>query len=271
MNSVTKGKNDLIFIEVLAILIFTFLTVAIVLFLLSHSSNIVLYKLILNIIVILIAILCFYVLMNTVLFIRLLKGKKMSRRSKKIANNALTLLYPQVLFLAQLLGLDKNRIRRVFANINNKIVLVDKKLVKPEEILLLLPHCLQKSSCNHKITNNINNCKKCGLCSISSIIDLQKDYNIQAYVATGGTLARKIVKEVKPKLILAVACERDLSSGILDIRKIPVYGVLLERPEGPCFNTKVDLIKIRETIELFIYEEENSCSSIHPIMDLDRG
>lgn len=271
MGTKTEKNADPIFIGVLLTLFAALLCIAFILFVLSYSSNIVLYRLILNIIIILTIMGSLYIIINTISFTRLLKGKKLSKGAKTMADKSLKLLYPQVLFLAQLLRLRKDRVRRVFSEINNRLVLSYDIVVKPEEILLLLPHCLQNSSCVHKITNRIENCKRCGKCSIDSIIDIQEEFNIKVHVATGGTLARKIVKEVKPKLIIAVACERDLSSGIMDIQNIPVMGVLLERPEGPCVNTKVDLSKVREAIKLFIEEDESLCSSIHPSMDLDQG
>ena len=60
-------------------------------------------------------------------------------------------------------------------------------------------------------------------------------------VATGGTLARRIVVEKKPNIIIGVACERDLTSGIQDSYPIPVFGILNRRPNGPCYDTDVDL------------------------------
>ena len=45
---------------------------------------------------------------------------------------------------------------------------------------------------------------------------------------------------------MAVACERDLTSGIQDSYPIPVIGVLNERPFGPCRNTRVDLAAVGE-------------------------
>ena len=44
-------------------------------------------------------------------------------------------------------------------------------------------------------------------------------------IATGGTLARKYVKDLRPDLIIAVACKRDLISGIKDAEPFLVYGV----------------------------------------------
>ena len=271
METGRKKKNDWIFIGTLIILVIALTCIAFGLLYLSYSSNMVLYQYILNIILLIIILVCFYIAINTLFIVRLLSGKKLFKISRRIVGDSLTLLYPQILFLSQLLGLEKDKIRGVFSEINNRLIITNKIDIKPEEMLLLLPHCLQKSSCAHKITTDIQNCKKCGACDINVILDIKKDYNVKIYVATGGTLARKIVKEVKPKVIIAVACERDLSSGILDIKGIPVVGILLERPEGPCVNTRVDLTKVREVIKLFIKEEDNSCISTHPIMDSDQG
>jgi len=75
-------------------------------------------------------------------------------------------------------------------------------------------------------------------------------------VATGGTLARRIVVEKKPDIIIAVACERDLTSGIQDSFPIPVFGVLNMRPFGPCYDTDIDLDLVEKGIATFL-ENEN--------------
>ena len=85
---------------------------------------------------------------------------------------------------------------------------------------------------------------------IGPISQLAEKYNLVISVATGGTLARKVVVETKPSFIIAVACERDLSLGIQEVYPIPVYGVLNERPFGPCVNTTVDLEKLENIIQL---------------------
>ena len=65
-----------------------------------------------------------------------------------------------------------------------------------------------------------------------------------------------MVKQARPKAIVAVACERDLTSGIQDVFPLPVLGVLNERPFGPCFNTKVDINKLEAAILTFMDDEE---------------
>ena len=69
------------------------------------------------------------------------------------------------------------------------------------------------------------------------------------------------VKEAKPKAIIAIACERDLASGMADVFPIPVIGVLNQRPNGPCCNTTVDIKKVREAVELLIDKDtyERNC------------
>ena len=71
-------------------------------------------------------------------------------------------------------------------------------------------------------------------------------------MATGGTLARRIIVEKRPKAIVAVACEYDLTTGIQDSYPLPVLGILNERPFGPCINTTVDVKKVKEAIFDFL-------------------
>jgi len=165
----------------------------------------------------------------------------------RIANE---LLFPITLIVGKLLGVNKQKILRSYIEVNNYLV-TSKKLILPgTKIMLLLPHCLQNSECPFKITADINNCKQCGKCKIGELRDLAQKYNITIKVATGGTMARKYVRENRPQAIVAVACERDLFSGIQDTGALPVIGVLNRRPNGPCYNTDVDLEAVEAALSL---------------------
>ena len=111
--------------------------------------------------------------------------------------------------------------------------------------LILLPHCLQLASCPHKITFDLNNCKRCGACVITEFMALSEEIDIDIFVATGGTAARKVIRQTRPEFVIAVACERDLLSGIEETLSIPVIGIINERPNGDCYNTTVDISQIR--------------------------
>lgn len=144
-----------------------------------------------------------------------------------------------------------SEISKSFISWNNKRVMksVYKKKVLANEVAILLPHCIQKYDCPLKITSDISNCKECGLCKIGDILKLQKEYGIKAKVATGGTLARLFIKEERPKLVIAVACERDLVSGIYDSFPMPVYGVFNKIVNGPCINTDVAIEEIENILK----------------------
>lgn len=150
-------------------------------------------------------------------------------------------LLPVIEFVGKLLGLDRDRIRQSFIAMNNSLVISQKYRLKPDRILVLLPHCIQLFDCEIKVTGDINKCVQCGRCTIKGLVEIGRKYNIDISVATGGTLARKVIVEKRPKLVLAVACERDLTSGIKDCYPLPVIGILNERPFGPCFNTLVNV------------------------------
>ncbi len=158
-------------------------------------------------------------------------------------------LLPVIEFIGKAIGISKDTIRQSFIAMNNSLVQSQRLLIKADRILILLPHCLQLFDCEIKVTGDINKCVRCGKCDIKGLAEIAQKYRIDISVATGGTLARKVIIEKRPKLVVAVACERDLTSGIKDCYPLPVIGVLNDRPFGPCFNTKVDVEKIDQALQ----------------------
>lgn len=165
---------------------------------------------------------------------------------------AVEYLFPLAIFAARLFGYSKEDLLRSFIQISNRLVGIRGIRIKGEDLLVLLPHCIQKFDCKYKVTSDVENCRRCGQCAIDKLLDLKEKYGFHMAVATGGTLARKWVKEIKPKAIVAVACERDLASGIQDTYPLPVTGVINIRPEGPCINTSVDVDDMEKAILKFL-------------------
>lgn len=170
--------------------------------------------------------------------------------SQRITATVVRVLFPPVLMLSSMIGLEKDEVKRSFIAVNNALVGAGRDTISRDgKVLLLLPHCLQATSCRHKITGGlIENCRGCGQCVIAGLLEMAKEHSLALVVATGGTLARRVIGEVRPSAIIAVACETDLTSGIRDSYPLPVYGVLNERPHGPCRDTTVDLGRVREAI-----------------------
>jgi hypothetical protein len=165
---------------------------------------------------------------------------------------ALNTFFPLVLGVGKVFRIDMDRIRNSFIQVNNQLVEAMKLKLKPNNILVLAPHCLQRSSCTYKITGSIDNCRRCGGCNVNDLLKVRDNYGVNIGMATGGTLARKFVKEFKPRAIIAIACERDLTSGILDANPIPVLGITNMRPNGPCVNTCMSVSMLEKAIQEFV-------------------
>lgn len=175
-------------------------------------------------------------------------GAVTGRLVTKLLNN---ILVPAMAF-GKLIGLSRRRIQRAYTHINNRAVYSDKQNFSPGDVLLLLPHCLQNSNCKYRITGSVYNCAGCGRCKIADLVKLGRKTGVKIKVVPGGTLARKVIEEARPKAVVAVACENDLSSGIRDAYPLPVIGVLNKRPHGPCQDTDVDVPEVEKAINFFI-------------------
>jgi uncharacterized protein len=171
-----------------------------------------------------------------------------------LAWSTINLLFPLAIQVGKIFDIEKERIERSFIEMSNHLVRQKKVRVKPERLLVLTPHCIQQESCPHKITRDVSNCRECGQCRVGDLVHLARQYGVNLAVVTGGTLARKVVKTVRPQAVLAIACERDLTSGIQDVFPLPAIGILNERPEGPCCNTTVDISKVETAIQAFLVE-----------------
>lgn len=189
------------------------------------------------------------------LIFTILRGKNLFF-NRRIRGVVIRFLFPLLVIVGKFIGIKKDQVRRSFVEVNNQLVMNEAKKTKPEKLLILLPHCLQFHECKVRITGNIENCKKCGKCKIKDLVEVSEKYNVPISVATGGTLARKIVVEKKPDIIVGVACERDLTSGIQDSYPIPVYGIFNKRPFGPCYDTDVDMEKVERAIKVFLGNEK---------------
>ncbi len=161
-------------------------------------------------------------------------------------------LYP-LLRLGSGFGLlyPKLKTQGYIIRLNNRLVRMQTGKNKFRNILLLLPHCLQYTECPYKVTFHIENCRRCGKCQLKDLIETAEEFDFDLFIATGGTIARRIVAQNKPELIIAVACERDLFSGIKDSLPLPVHGITNITPHGPCINTRVSMNQVQDALGKF--------------------
>ncbi len=133
--------------------------------------------------------------------------------------------------------------KRIVA-INNILRQLRKREVAPENVLLLFPHCLQWSGCPQNIIQSLDNCKRCGKCDIGELLGLAQRRGVQYCVASGGRQAVAMVRRKDVKVVIAVACHKELAAGILAALPKPVIAIPNMQPCGPCKDTKVDMTAV---------------------------
>ena len=102
------------------------------------------------------------------------------------------------------------------------------------ELLVLIPRCLSKAA-------------------LDGILDVAGRYDVPVFVATRGQLARRAIRERRPRAVVAVACERDMVSGLHDVAaKVPVLGLTMRLPSGPCKDAAVDVAKLESWVKSFV-------------------
>ncbi len=161
-------------------------------------------------------------------------------------------LFPMAVRIGKIFGIKRRQLEGSFIAVSNLIFMKSRIKVPAKKLLVLVPHCLQLATCPHKITRDPNNCKRCGGCNIGDLMKLSEELGFVFFVATGGTLARQVVINNRPQAVLAIACERDLMSGIQDVFPLPAVGVLNIRPNGPCYNTRVDMDEVKKVLSQII-------------------
>lgn len=147
---------------------------------------------------------------------------------------SITFVLPFILRLGKKLGIPHDRMAHSFVQVSNALIGIRPGKIKPKSILILLPRCLEKTL-------------------LRKILSFSKRKNIPVYVVPGGELARRLIMEKQPRAVIGVACERDLLSGIKDLKSdIPVIGIPNIRPEGPCKNTRIDFQKLEKAVNTFM-------------------
>jgi uncharacterized protein len=116
----------------------------------------------------------------------------------------------------------------------NALAVMRKRKVGQGELLLLIPRCLSKVT-------------------LDGVLGIAGKYGVPVFVATRGQLARRVIRERRPRAVVAVACERDMVSGLHDVAgKIPVLGLTMTLPSGPCKDASLDLGQLERWVQTYV-------------------
>jgi uncharacterized protein len=135
--------------------------------------------------------------------------------------------------LAQRFG-RRDWVENASVKVYNGFALARNRKIREGELLLLIPRCLSKVT-------------------LDGVLGIAGKYSVPVFVATRGQLARRVIRERRPRAVVAVACERDMVSGLHDVAgKIPVLGLTMTLPAGPCKDASLDLVQLEEWVRAYV-------------------
>jgi hypothetical protein len=106
------------------------------------------------------------------------------------------------------------------------------------ELLVLIPRCLSKQA-------------------LDGVLEIAGRYEVPVFVATRGQLARRVIRERRPRAVVAVACERDMMTGLRDVAgKLPVLGLTMQLPNGPCRDAAIDLEQMEKWVQGLVMQSK---------------
>ena len=136
--------------------------------------------------------------------------------------------------VGELFGVQRDWTDHASVLVYDRLALARSRTVSPNELLILIPRCLSRAS-------------------LDGVLDIARRYDVAAFVATRGQLARRVIRERRPKAVVAVACERDMISGLHDVAgRVPVLGLTMQLPNGPCKDASIDIGQMEEFVKKYL-------------------
>lgn len=136
--------------------------------------------------------------------------------------------------VGELFGVQRDWTDNAAIAVYNRLAWAREWRVRANEMLILIPRCLSRAA-------------------LDGVMDIAKRHNVATFVATRGAYARQAIRERRPKAVVAVACERDMISGLHDVAgRLPVLGLTMQLPNGPCKDASLDLVKMEQFVRKYL-------------------
>jgi len=136
--------------------------------------------------------------------------------------------------VGELFGVQRDWTDNAAVGVYNRLAWAREWRVRASELLILIPRCLSRTA-------------------LDGVMDIAKRYDVATFVATRGAYARQAIRERRPKAVVAVACERDMVSGLHDVAgRLPVLGLTMQLPNGPCKDASLDLVQMEAFVKKYL-------------------
>jgi hypothetical protein len=137
---------------------------------------------------------------------------------------------------------------------NTRLRSLKKKKIHHDKIIIVFSHCLQNSECPQKIVIDLANCKRCGKCVVKNILEISEKHKVKCVIASGGEMAKEKVKASDAKVVVAIACNKELMEGLKGIFPKIVAPIRNKQPEGPCKDCTVDIKLFEEMLKTLVLD-----------------
>lgn len=162
-------------------------------------------------------------------------------------------LYFQLMKIAKLFGMGPHIVDQIGIEIRNH--LNNKKFmdIKGKDRILVVPQCLRSVKCPARLDSSVGiTCKDCGLCVIKELKAEADRLGYGFYIVPGGRFVERIVKKIRPRAALGVACFKDLNMGMHELSKAKCLVVGVPLMKDGCVETNVNIDKLLSIMKLGI-------------------
>jgi hypothetical protein len=136
--------------------------------------------------------------------------------------------------VGEVFGVQRDWTDNAAIAVYNRLAWAREWRVRANEMLILIPRCLSRSA-------------------LEGVMEIAKRHDVATFVATRGAYARQAIRERRPKAVVAVACERDMVSGLRDVAgRLPVLGLTMQLPNGPCKDASLDLAQMEAFVRKYL-------------------
>lgn len=119
------------------------------------------------------------------------------------------------------------------------------------ERLVILPHCLRATkTCLAEERKAEYACSKCRACKIADIAEKAGELGYMGVkILKGGSAVSAVLKEMKPRGVLGVACNFEGALGALECERLGIAVQFVGLARDGCADTDVDISEVLQTLE----------------------
>lgn len=142
------------------------------------------------------------------------------------------------------LGVKPENIDKLYVELKNDFYRDIFMKTPPKNKIVFLPQCLRNPDCKAKLTKlgyDCNGCDNQNSCKVYKIKTKAESLGYRVFIAPGGSMVIKIVKKLKPRAVLGIACMKEI---VMALDSLNVPGQAIELLKDGCVNTDVKISEV---------------------------